>query len=106
MFADLPLMQPTAASLMHPFSADVALTPTAVAAELAIAVLLALTLLWLALVAVLGEASWLVLFKVPLGVPTLMLSLELCMGQTRRPMNVVDVAVLCGVLLLLVVEAF
>ncbi|EIW60323.1 uncharacterized protein TRAVEDRAFT_27945 [Trametes versicolor FP-101664 SS1] len=49
---------------------------------LAIAVLLALTLLWLALVAVLGEASWLVLFKVPLGVPTLMLSLELCMGQT------------------------
>lgn len=74
------------------------------AVELAIAVLLALTLLWLALVVVLGVAFWLVLFKALLGVPTLPPPLESCLGQTCRPMNVADAAVLC--VTPLVVEAF
>lgn len=98
-FAGMPLTQLEAASLMHPFAADVALALAAVSAELAVAVLLVL-------VAVLGAASMLVLFEVLLAVPTLLLPLESCLGNMRRPMKVADVAVLCGVLPLLVVEAF
>lgn len=106
-FAGMPSTQLEAALLMHPFATDVALVLAAVAAELAVAVSFALTLLRLALVAVLGAVSMpLVLFKVPLVVSTLLLSLESCLGKMRRPMKVAGVAVLCSVLPWLVVEAF